>query len=123
VKLNLELAVERIHAHPEIRHDAGRAAIRRGPLVYCLEGVDNTVPLNSVVLPADAALTAREEPGLLGGVVTLEGEARAGSPADWGDALYRTAPPAERPVRIRAVPYYAWDNRDPGEMLVWVRTA
>ena len=37
--------------------------------------------------------------------------------------LYRTEPPAKRPVRIRAVPYYAWDNRDPGEMLVWVRTA
>ena len=123
VRLDLELAVERIHAHPEIRHDAGRTAIRRGPLIYCLEGVDNPVPLNSLVLPADARLTPREEPGLLGGVVTLEGEARAQSAADWGDDLYRTAPTPERPVRIRAVPYYAWDNRVPGEMLVWVRTA
>ncbi|WP_395679443.1 glycoside hydrolase family 127 protein [Inquilinus sp.] len=123
VRLDLELAVERIHAHPEIRHDASRAAIRRGPLVYCLEGVDNGVPLNSLVLPADAALTPREDPGLLGGVVALEGEARAQPASDWGDDLYRTAPPPEHPVRIRAVPYYAWDNRDPGEMLVWVRTA
>ena len=123
VRLDLELAVERIHAHPEIRHDAGRAAIRRGPLVYCLEGVDNGVPLNSLVLPADARLTPRDEPGLLGGVVTLEGQARAQPVSDWGDDLYRTTPPAEHPVRIKAVPYYAWDNRDPGEMLVWVRTA
>ncbi|MGK9167456.1 glycoside hydrolase family 127 protein [Inquilinus limosus] len=123
VRLDLELTIERIHAHPEIRHDAGRAAIRRGPLVYCLEGIDNPVPLNSVVLPPDAKLTAREEPGLLGGVVTLEGEGRAQSAVDWGEELYRTTPPVERPVRIKAVPYYAWDNRDPGEMLVWVRTA
>jgi DUF1680 family protein len=123
VRLDLELTVERLHAHPEVRQDAGRVALRRGPLVYCLEGVDNTVPLNRIRLPEGAELDAQDEPGLLGGVVTLEGDALAETTADWDGDLYRTAPPAERPVRIRAVPYYAWDNRDPGEMLVWVRGA
>jgi DUF1680 family protein len=43
--------------------------------------------------------------------------------ADWGSALYRTSPPAAKQSSARFVPYPFWDNREPGEMLVWVRAA
>ncbi len=121
VALDLEMAVERIHAHPEVRQDAGRVTLKRGPLVYCLEGIDNKVSLNRVALPADAPVEARYEGDLLGGIVTLSAKAKADATTDWGGALYRTEPPKSEEVAIKAVPYFIWDNRTPGEMLVWLR--
>jgi len=121
VALNLELAVERLYAHPEVRQDVGRITLKRGPLVYCLEGIDNSVALNRIKVPGDASFNANFEPDLLGGVVTLTAEAADDSADGWNGTLYRTAPPKSEPVPIKAVPYYAWDNREPGEMLVWLR--
>jgi hypothetical protein len=121
ISLRLDMPVERISAHPDVRQDAGRIALRRGPLVYCLEGTDHTVPLNRLLLPRDAAVTATFEPDLLGGVVTLTAKAIAESVADWGQTLYRPQAPVVEPAKIRAIPYYAWDHRQPGDMLVWLR--
>jgi DUF1680 family protein len=95
-------------------------ALMRGPLVYCLEGVDNPAPLHRMRLPAGAALTPRFE-DVLGGIVMLEGSAEADRAEDWAGALYRTEPPRFDAVSLKAAPYFAWDNREPGEMEVWVR--
>lgn len=119
VELNLAMPVERVYADPRVRQDAGRVALQRGPLVYCLEGVDNGSDLNTLVLPRTAVLTAELRPDLLGGVVTIRAEARRDLPGNAG--LYRREPPASAPVPILAVPYFAWANRAPGEMLVWLR--
>ena len=105
----------------DVRQDVGRVALRRGPLVYCLEGVDNAVDLNRIMLPRETMLAARFVPDLLEGVVVLEGTALADEATGWGDELYRLQPASAVPVAVRAVPYFAWDNRAPGEMLVWVR--
>jgi DUF1680 family protein len=121
VDLSLPMPPFRVEAHPRVLADAGRAALQRGPLVYCLEGVDNPWPLHRIVLPAEAALTPRHEPGLLGGVTVLEGPAERTTDEGWSGALYRAAKPATEAVRIRAVPYYAWDHRAPGEMRVFLR--
>ena len=58
LRLSLGLEVERLHAKPRVRQDAGRVALKRGPIVYCLEGMDNTVALNRIVLPPEAKLAA-----------------------------------------------------------------
>lgn len=121
IDLAFDMPVERIRANPLVRQDAGRVALMRGPLVYCLEGVDNTVPLNTVVLPAEAAFEARFEPALPGGAVTLSATAAADMTEDWNRDLYRNAPARREPVTIKAVPYHLWDHRAPGEMLVWLR--
>lgn len=120
VSLELPMPAERVYAHPDVRADVSCAALRRGPLVYCLEQVDHTMPLRRVLLPPQADLTARFEAELLGGVVVLEGNGTVLADAGWEDTLYRTAPPETRPCAIRAIPYYAWDNRTPGPMTVWV---
>jgi DUF1680 family protein len=118
VSLDLHMPAERIYANPEVRADAGRVALKRGPLVYCVEGSDQSRPIHQLVLPRDRAVEARFEFGLLGGVVTLAAEAAAvAAPAD----LYRAEPPTMEPATLRAVPYHVWDHRDPGEMAVWIR--
>ena len=121
VQLDLDMQVQRLHAHPEVRQDRGRVTLRRGPLVYCLEGVDHPVSLDRIVLPKDAAFEADFQEGLLAGVVTLTATAEAERSDDWDGDLYRSTPPAREPITLKAIPYYAWDNRDPGEMLVWLR--
>ncbi len=124
VLLTFPMPVERVWAHPNVRQDAGRTALRRGPLVYCLEEADNGKNLHSLALPDEADLSDRFEPDLLGGVVTLEGEAiREVAGPEWDGALYRSKPPRAERARIKAIPYYAWANRGPGEMAVWLRRA
>ena len=121
VRLDLAMEVERVHAHPEVRQDVGRIALKRGPLVYCLEEADNEVSLNRVRVPDRAPFESRFEPDLLGGVVTLSANVQADATADWAGTLYRSEPTTVEATPIKAIPYFAWDNREPGEMLVWLR--
>ena len=116
------MPVDRVYADPRVAANRGRTALRRGPLVFCLEAADNGSDLDALLLPASAELTAAFEPDLLGGIVALRGTAqRLVSDAEAGGALYSTVPPRSVPAPITAVPYYAWDNRTPGEMQVWLR--
>jgi hypothetical protein len=120
VELSLPMPIERMYAHPAVKADVGKVALRRGPFVYCFEQTDHETALARLQLPRDAVLIARAAPELLGGVVVVEGMAMALDDAGWGDDLYRTAPPASTETALRAIPYFAWDNRAPGAMLVWL---
>ncbi len=122
VELRLAMPVEQVEANPAVRMNAGRVALQRGPVVYCLEEQDNSTGLNDLVLPARGRIQAKFEPRLLGGVVTLAGKAFRREADAWqaGD-LYQPGPTPLRPVAFKAVPYCVWCNRKPGEMLVWVR--
>lgn len=95
VELELPMPIRRVLAHDAVKVNAGRVALQRGPIVYCAEGVDNHGHALNLVLPDGAALTAEHRPGLLGGVTVICGPA------------------------LIAVPYYAWANREAGEMSVW----
>jgi DUF1680 family protein len=121
VELELAMPVERMYAHPNVRQDAGLVALQRGPLVYCLEGVDNKVPLHRIVVPGTAELTSHFEPDVLGGVTVIHAQVPVEDDADWEGQLYRSQPVSLKPGAITAIPYYAWDNRQPGEMRVWLR--
>jgi len=124
-ELSLAMPVERVLSNPLVLENADRVALRRGPLVYCLEAADNPgVDVWDVVLPAGAELEAEYRPGLLNGVVAIRGEALAVD-TDLGDDLYRFSDQvsgSERRVPFTAIPYYAWANRDPGPMIVWIRS-
>jgi DUF1680 family protein len=113
VRLSLPMPVERVHADPRVKANVGRVALMRGPVVFCLEGVDNGGKVRNLVLPRDAGVKAEFRKGLLGGVVALTGPALS---VARGDDLK----PATRRVTFTAVPYYAWANRAPGEMIVWL---
>jgi DUF1680 family protein len=121
VELELAMPVERMYAHPNVRQDAGCVALQRGPLVYCLEGADHPALLHRIVVPRTAPLESRFEPDLLGGVGVIRGSATSEDDGDWAGMLYRTWPATQRPEAITAIPYYAWANRQAGEMRVWLR--
>ena len=123
IDLLLPMPVERIEAHPRVRQDAGCVALQRGPVVYCLEEADNGRDLNDLVLPRSATLTAAFKPGLLGGVAVIEGQALRRDVKGWANRLYETRPTPLRRIPFRAVPYAVWENRQPGEMAVWLHDA
>jgi DUF1680 family protein len=122
VELDLPMPVERVAANPKVKADEGLMAIQRGPIIYCLEQCDQSEPLGALWLPSETQLKAAREPRLLGGVVSITGEARTASQQTWGRHLYQPAASASR-VALKAVPYYAWDNRQPGAMKVWLPVA
>jgi DUF1680 family protein len=100
----------------------------RGPILYCVEQADNPrVELQDLIL-GETNPSVRFDPDVLGGVVVLEANAEAAAPDDgWEDRLYRTAYPRKSGIRpgtttLTAVPYYAWANREPGAMRVWLKT-
>lgn len=115
VTLELPMTVQHIFANENVKADAGRFAFQYGPVVYCLEGVDNkdSVVQNIVVDTASAAQVSYN-PSMLNGVnvITVEGVA---AKRQLNSDNILTAP-----QKITAIPYYAWDNRGPGEMEVWV---
>lgn len=121
VELELAMSVKRMYVHPDVRQDAGCVALQRGPLVYCLEGADNNVPLHRIVVPRTTELASQFEADVLDGVTIVRGEALVEDDTGWVGRLYRSWPASLQPCVITAIPYYAWDNREPGEMRVWLR--
>ena len=121
VELLFPMPIERVRAHPEVRAAAGRVAIMRGPIVYCLEEIDNGPNLAQIVLPRDTELAVAGKDPDLGGAVTLRGVGFRTEDTAWGDALYVPAEYERKETSVKAVPYYTWCNREPGEMAVWIR--
>ena len=121
ISFNLELPVERVYANSNSKELLGRVALQRGPVVYCLETCDNvTNDLDSLCLHRDSRLVAQFEPDLLGGVVTISGDALQLLENSKNDPLYTTTPPYKS-VPFKAIPYYAWDNREVGSLIVWLK--
>jgi DUF1680 family protein len=125
--VELELPMQPRLTAPNPRVDAirGSLAIERGPLVYCLEGVDQEPGLNllDVRITPQASMKAVRREDLLGGVVVVEAQGTTVDTGWWQDELYRPAPAEALPQRevvLTAVPYYAWANRGPGTMRVWI---
>jgi DUF1680 family protein len=121
VELNLPMQVERVRSHPKVRANAGRVAIQRGPVVYCLEEADNGPDLNSIILPQQARLRAKHHESLLGGVTVVTARAKRQRAAAQNSELYGDDVAAAGATTMTAVPYCTWANRKPGEMLVWIR--
>ena len=114
VTLTLPMRVRRVVGHPKIAATQGLVALERGPVVYCLEGVDNDNRVFDAVLPESAKIRAVHHPELLGGVTMLEitGAARV--------ARGENGRLTETSTGLMAVPYYAWNNRGLSPMSVWV---
>ena len=75
VELAMDMPVRRVKAHAKVKADVGRVALMRGPIVYCLEGVDNGGKVQNLFIPPEAQFTAEHRPDLLGGVTIVRGSA------------------------------------------------
>lgn len=123
VELHFPTPARLMQANPLVEDDTNQVALQRGPIVYCLESPDlpPDVDIEQIVIPLDMTLEERYEPQLLGGVTVLEGTGLVKRLPEWGPELYREAEvvPADE-VELRFIPYYAWSNRGPSEMSVWL---
>ncbi|MCL2703698.1 MAG: glycoside hydrolase family 127 protein [Defluviitaleaceae bacterium] len=120
LELSFDMRPRVVYANPGLRAAAGKACIRRGPLVYCLEERDNIPNLHSLSLDASAEI--REKPGSVGGMdcVVLTAGGFAEESAD--DSVYTHIPKKRAARELVFVPYHLWGNGgDLGEMIVWVR--
>ena len=127
IDLDLPMPVRLVEAHPLVEEARNHVAVMRGPIVYCVEGVDLPagVRVLDVLLPRDPQLQPRRMREL-GGVVALEGRGVAVAPRHWDDQLYRDFDPraAEgKAFHLVLIPYFAWDNRGASEMSVWLPLA
>jgi DUF1680 family protein len=127
VSLRLPMPVRLLRSHPGVLENAGRVALTRGPLLYCLEAADHPgVRLEAVEIDRGGRLEAEWREGQLGGMVVVRGTGVERTPGSaWNGRLYRPHDAVEtgpaRPVELAAIPYHAWGNRTRGAMQVWVR--
>ena len=123
IELVLPMPVKMLVADPRIEQVRNQVAVKRGPIVYCLESVDlpEDVRFDDVHIPREAKWLARHEPKLLGGVTVLETEAVVAKTYDGSTGLYGDLI-LEQPhhIKIQLIPYYAWNNRGEPKMSVWL---
>jgi hypothetical protein len=115
IQLDLPMDNEKIIASDSIAADRSRFALQRGPVVYCLEGPDNMdAAVMNIVVDKNAPVNASYKPSLLNGVTVLEMKGRSTKRQLNSDKLI------ESQQTVTAIPYYAWANRGPSEMEVWI---
>lgn len=123
VKLHFAMPVRLVEADERVREDAGRVAVMRGPVVYCLEAVDNGENLH--LLEVEPEGEARVADGEICGnqvkVVLMEGYRVVDTAKKEGELYHVYKKKERKPVELRFVPYYTWANRGENEMEVWVR--
>ena len=128
VVLDFPMEAELVASNPRVAEDRGKVAIRRGPIVYCMEGTDQA---GGVAL-SDAAVDINERTGkkfqsefkaeMLGGIQLLQHEGRVYEKSSAEMPLYMSTdlrPAKTRPQKLTFIPYYVWANRQPSPMQVW----
>ncbi|CAI9389779.1 glycoside hydrolase family 127 protein [Citrobacter telavivensis] len=124
--LTLPMPVRRVYGNPQVRHVAGKVALQRGPLVYCLEEADNGALLHNLSLPKESAFTAIEGKGIFAHNVLIQAQGYRQSPKQQGEQPlwhYDTAPGARQDHTLTFIPWFSWANRGEGEMRIWVDEA
>ena len=122
VHLQFDMSPRRVAANPLLREDYGKVAIERGPLVYCLEQADNAAPIEDATLAVAGDWKIEKRAQLLGGVTVLEHRGAASVKPLADEPLYQSHDVTRptRPVDLTFIPYYAWANRGPARMRVWI---
>ena len=120
VELEMPMPARQMRSNPLVQANAGRTAIVRGPLVYCLESADNHESVRLLSLPHESRFSAEVHEDLPDGVVALKTTGVTSSNKSGGLYFASDTKPAARPSVITAIPYYANANRGPVEMVVWI---
>ena len=127
IEMNFDMRPRLIEANPLVEEAKNQIAVQRGPIVYCLEGedIEGGYRINDIAIPADIQFT-EQKMTLCGHEMTvLEGEAVLVNQENWDNqTLYREVhPTTKKKVKIRLIPYYAWDNRGIQDMSLWLPLA
>lgn len=100
ISLNMDMPVEKVAADPRVKQNVGKRAVQRGPLVYCLEEIDNKKDFDRSKLTTSTHFKVQQRTEFLGGITTIQA--------------------VTENQQLLFLPYYAWDNREAGKMKVWI---
>jgi DUF1680 family protein len=128
IELSFDMTTRLLKANPAVNEDRGRVAFQRGPIVFCMEHLDqpgheHDMNMTGYIVHADASTTPRFDPNLLDGVMVLDHPGSISrAQADLG--LYYPETEKEKAqeesTTLKLIPYYAWANRSPASMRVWI---
>ena len=121
VEFNMDITARIVRSNPKVRENIGKITVMRGPVVYCLEEEDNGNNLHEIEMPASTQFKEEYRPDMLGGIVTISATGRKIKESDSDDLYIDNTNPEYEDKDLLWIPYYAWDNRHTGEMMVWVR--
>ncbi len=121
VELELQMSAQRYYSNPHVRQNVNHVAIQRGPIVYCLESADNIEDVQAIILPKNAVLYEMYDANMLDGIIKIMADAFVLIDSEWENKLYKPNRPSVSPHQMTAVPYFLWDNREPGQMVVWMK--
>ena len=121
ITIKLDMPTKMLEANPLVEESRNQVAVKRGPVVYCIES--NDLPgkdIFNVVLPVNASFKPVPAKIDNGNVMALSGEARLVNNQSWANTLYREVNTSMQPVQVKLIPYFAWANRGQSDMAVWM---
>ncbi len=118
IELSLDLSVHKVYTTSKVSNNTGMVALQRGPLVYCVEGIDNHDDILSLSIKEHADVLVQQfNQNVLSGTVALT---LTGIKTEETKTLYTYTKPKEHACTITAIPYYTWGNRGISQMRVWL---
>jgi DUF1680 family protein len=121
ILLELPMPAKLLEANPLVEETRNQVAVKRGPIVYCIESVDVGHDVQDIILPVSIKFTPDMVTVGNTNLLSLTGEAKIVRKFDWTNRLYNeVSPTPEATSPIRLIPYYAWGNRGSSEMTVWI---
>jgi len=121
IELTLPMEAQLIESNPLVEENRNQVAVKRGPIVYCLESAD--LPGKNIFnafIPTSTKFTAEKITIDGANMMSLVGNAKMTDPTVWGNSLYRRVNNSNATTQIKLIPYFAWGNRGHSEMSVWL---
>ncbi|TDW47908.1 hypothetical protein EV144_104194 [Flavobacterium sp. 270] len=123
IELNLPMPVELMQANPLVEEVKNQVAVKRGPIVYCLESdqLPANTSVNDVILNANSKFTTSFFTLNNRNLLSIDANTEVSSNNSWNYALYKPLSATEnKPLSVKLIPYFAWGNKGKGEMTVWM---
>ncbi|MFL2807848.1 MAG: glycoside hydrolase family 127 protein [bacterium] len=117
VSLSFNLKPRVVRSLSKVRYNVQRACVFRGPLLYCIESIDNGPYLNQILMNQDQKLEAVDDE-IFEGCISITGDMIRLN--DSTDVLYSSSKPELHKTKVKLIPYFLWANRGENEMLVWI---
>jgi len=121
IELTLDMPAVLLASNPLVEETRNQVAVKRGPVVYCIESADlASQNVFDVLIPAAIKFQAMPAKIDKGNVFVLTGKAGVYKHNDWKNVLYKEVDATIQPVKIKLIPYFAWANRGKSDMTVWM---
>lgn len=127
IMISIPMETNFIKSYPHVMNNFGKIAIKRGPIIYCIEQVDNLdFDVWDLTVNTEGKMKSEFRKDILNGVVIVQGEGMVLDHKAYGTNLYvpyKSIRNENKPVNFVAIPYYTWANRKPGPMITWIKVS